>query len=279
MDTEGKDGNLARGCHTADRVAVSSAPTFVLPRFLPRFGAATLAWCALAAGVGAAAVADPTRKSTGADDAREARPAAPARRPAPFVSNPALRMKPAGSVDSRSTDQPQLPVSPSFMASGMDECWERLKAARRPSRLVRMSEACERDHPDGAFAEEMRNIAAGAGKVLEIQHAIGLSGDFFEDAVGDATYRSNLDRASRGDKDAAYLMAMAYRVGTFGVEVNLRRMEQWLQISAGLGSGLASWELAEYYNYGGRVADAARFEKRALDLGYKPAFRLPTRGY
>jgi hypothetical protein len=44
-------------------------------------------------------------------------------------------------------------------------------------------------------------------------------------------------------------------------------MEQWLHISAGLGNGLASWELAEYYNYGGRVADAARFEKRALELG------------
>ncbi|MBK9019605.1 MAG: hypothetical protein IPL72_06225 [Sulfuritalea sp.] len=195
------------------------------------------------------------------------------------VARPAPREKEARSNESRATDQASPPISASFGSSGMDECWEKLQAARRPSQVVRLSEACEASFPGGAFAGEMRKLAAGAGKVLEIQHAVGLSGDFFEDSVGNPEYRLNLDKAVRGDKNAAYLVAIAYRIGTSGVGKNLRRMEQWLHISAGLGNGLASWELAEYYNYGGRVADAARFEKRAIDLGYKPAFRLPTRGY
>ena len=97
--------------------------------------------------------------------------------------------------------------------------------------------------------------------------------------MGDAAYRDNLDKAARGDKDAAYLLAIAYRAGNSGVVANRLRMEQWLQISAGLGNGLACWELSEFYNYQGRVADAAYFEKRAIENGYKPSFRLPTRGY
>lgn len=168
---------------------------------------------------------------------------------------------------------------PLSQSARMDECRQQIQAALQPARLIKLSEECERDFPATQFADQIRGIAAGARRSLDIQRSIGLSGDFFEDSTGDAAYRDNLGKAVRGDKDAAYLIALAYRLGLSGVAASSRRMEQWLRFSAELGSGLASWELAEHYNYGGLVADAARFEKRALELGYRPPFRLPTRGY
>lgn len=172
-----------------------------------------------------------------------------------------------------------LPTESNDRSARMAECRQQIQSMLQPSRLIRLVEECERDFPASQFAVEIRRIATAARKALEIQRSTGISGDLFEEATGDEAYRANLGKAVRGDKDAAYSLALAYRAGISGVAANTRRMEQWLRFAAELGSGVASWELAEFYNYGGFVADAARFEKRALDLGYRPPFRLPTRGY
>ena len=279
MAIDGERQVLSREGGKFFRTAVSPAPTSSVGQLLFRGGVAFLVALGIGLSAGTAMALDTNRKSVGIGKTLESRKKAPTRAKVRSPYRPVQRGKPAISAEPRTPQRTALPTSASFVGSGMDKCWEQLQAARRPVQVVRVSEACEASHPGGAFAGEMRKIADGAGKVLEIQQSVGLSGDFFEDPVGDSAYRLNLDKAARGDKDAAYLVAIAYRVGTSGVTSNLRRMEQWLHISAGLGNGLASWELAEYYNDGGRIADAARFERRALDLGYKPAFRLPTRGY
>lgn len=173
-----------------------------------------------------------------------------------------------------------VPVAePSDRSARMAECRQQIQSALQPSRLIKLVNECERDFPASQFAIEIRSIATAARQALDIQRSTGLSGDFFEEAIGDAAYRANLGKAVRGDKDAAYSLALAYRAGISGVAANTRRMEQWLRFAAELGSGVASWELAEFYNYGGFVGDAARFEKKALDQGYRPPFRLPSRGY
>ena len=125
----------------------------------------------------------------------------------------------------------------------------------------------------------MKVSLAGARQALESQRSAGLSGDLFDEVAGDKDYRDDLSKALRGDKDAAHRIAMDYRTGKSGVSVNLRRTEQWLRFSAELGNGIASFELSEIYNQLGQVGDAARFEKKALDLGYRPPPRLATRGY
>lgn len=170
-------------------------------------------------------------------------------------------------------------AEPHDRSARMAECRQQIQSVLQPARLIKLVDECERDFPASQFAVEIRRIATAARQALDIQRSTGLSGDFFEEAIGDEAYRANLGKAVRGDKDAAYSLALAYRAGISGVAANTRRMEQWLRFAAELGSGVASWELAEFYNYGGFVADAARFEKKALDQGYRPPFRLPSRGY
>ncbi len=159
------------------------------------------------------------------------------------------------------------------------ECRERIVAVVQPARVAILAEECVKELPPGPFSDEFRRIEAGARTALEGQRSAGISGDLFGDSAGDSELRELVGRAARGDMDAAYGIAEAYKSGRSGVTSNPRRMEQWLRYSAELGHGRASWELAEHYNYTGLVADAARFERKALDLGYRPALRLPSRGY
>lgn len=149
----------------------------------------------------------------------------------------------------------------------------------RPAKLIVLCEAFANEFPASERGKVVEAVGTSARRAIEIQRTAGLSGDFFEDVVGDGAYRENLHGAVRGNKAAAYEIAMAYKNGNSGVVASARRKEQWLRFSAELGNGKASWELSEIYNRGGFVADAARFEQKALELGYRPAPRLPTRGY
>ncbi len=161
----------------------------------------------------------------------------------------------------------------------MEQRWQAIQATLRPATLIRLCKDFERDFPGSEFSQQIRVAIVGAQQALESQRSARLSSDLFTEAVGDKGYRDDLLKALRGDKDSAHRIAIAYRDGTSGVTANSRRTEQWLRFAAELGNGIASWELSELYNQSGQVGDAARFEKMALDLGYRPPPRLATRGY
>ena len=161
----------------------------------------------------------------------------------------------------------------------MERRWQAVQETLRPARLIRLCQVFERDVPGCEFSQQIRVAISGAQQALDSQRSARLSGDLFVEGAGDKGYRDDLLKALRGDKDAAHRIAIAYRDGTSGVAANLRRTEQWLRFAAELGNGIASWELSEIYNQSDQVADAARFEKKALDLGYRPPPRLATRGY
>lgn len=161
----------------------------------------------------------------------------------------------------------------------LEQRWESIQATLRPATLIRLCEQFEVDFPGSEFSQQIRVAIAGARQALESQRSARLSGDLFEESAGDKGYKDDLIKALRGDKDAAHRIAIAYRDGSSGVAANPRRTEQWLRFAAELGNGIASWELSELYNQTGQVGDAARFEKKALDLGYRPPPRLATRGY
>ncbi len=161
----------------------------------------------------------------------------------------------------------------------MERRWQAVQETLRPARLIRLCQDFERDFPGSEFSQQIRVAISGAQQALDSQRSARLSGDLFVEGAGDKGYRDDLLKALRGDKDAAHRIAIAYRDGTSGVAANLRRTEQWLRFAAELGNGIASWELSEIYNQNDQVGDAARFEKKALDLGYRPPPRLATRGY
>jgi hypothetical protein len=171
------------------------------------------------------------------------------------------------------------PVDKTLPSAGALACREKIEAAIQPARTVKLAEDCARELPNEPLIEEIRSIALGARRAMEVQRSVGLSAEIFEDPYGDAGFYDLIRKSARGDADAAYRIAQTYKVGQSGILASTRRMEQWLRFSAELGNGRASWELAELYNYEGLVADAARFEKKAQELGYQPGVRLPSRGY
>lgn len=164
-------------------------------------------------------------------------------------------------------------------AATLEKRWETILNTRRPSRLLHLCEKFEKEFPGSEFSQQVKATISGARQALDSQRSAGISSDLFSDAIGDKDFRDDLAKSLRGDKDSAHRLAIAFREGTSGVAANPRRAEQWLRFAAELGNGIASWELSEIYNQAGQVGDAARFENKALDLGYRPPPRLATRGY
>lgn len=152
----------------------------------------------------------------------------------------------------------------------LEKRWQAILDTLRPTRLIRLCEQFEKDFPGSVYQQQIRVTIDGARQVLESQRSAGFSGDLFEDATGDRDFRDDLTKALRGDKDAARRLSIAYKMGKSGVAANARRAEQWLRFSAEFGSGIASWELSEIYRQAGQTVDAANFEKKSRDLGYRP---------
>ncbi len=157
--------------------------------------------------------------------------------------------------------------------------WQEIRAARRPSRIVALCEAFANDFPDSPLREDVRKLGGGAAKALSVQYDVGLSGDLFEAGGEDPVLASRLVEAARGNAVAAFELAQTAGKGALGGNSGDYRQERWLRFAARLGHARASWELAELYNVHGRIAEAAHFEKRAAELGYKPPPRLSNRDY
>jgi len=158
----------------------------------------------------------------------------------------------------------------------MDDRWRTLQATLRPNKLVRLCENFERDFPGSYYSEMLVEILAGARKAVKAQRIAGLSSDALEDR-GDAEYQRELVGAVRGAHAAAFKVAQMYRDGSNGLPQNTLRFSQWLRFAAELGNGVASWEVATLFNYAGRIGDAAHYEAKAIEFGYTPTKRLPTR--
>ena len=157
--------------------------------------------------------------------------------------------------------------------------WQEIRAARRPNRIVALCEAFSNEFPGSALREDVRRLGSGAARALSVQYDVGLSGDLFEAGANDPLQASWIAEAARGNAAAAFELAQVLGRGGVGETSGARQQERWLRFAAKLGHARANWELAELYNVHGRIAEAAHFEKRAVELGYRLPPRLSTRGY
>jgi LysM repeat protein len=161
----------------------------------------------------------------------------------------------------------------------MDERWMVINKTISPKILLRLCQEFKQDYPTSKYSLEVEKTLNGAQMALHSQRAADLADDTFEMLYDRAYVRDDLVKALRGDKDSAYRVANMYREGGNGLPKDARRIEQWLRFSAELGNGTACWELAELYLSTGLQADAAKYEYRAIKLGYVPQSRLSNRNY
>lgn len=161
----------------------------------------------------------------------------------------------------------------------LEKRWSEIRQSTRPARLIILCEKFLKDFQDTEYHQTIQVILAGARESLRGQREAGLTADALVDSAGNDDYKDNISKALRGDKDASYRIARMYLDGEGGLVANKRRFEQWLRFAVELGNGIAAWELAEYYNTTDQIGDTARYERLAIELGYRPPPRLATKGY
>lgn len=160
----------------------------------------------------------------------------------------------------------------------METQWQELQQALLPEIVIRLGEKFQRDYPHGRHQQAGMKILEDARKAFRAQQEARLSTEALDDPAGDGAYRGDLMLALRADKDAAYRIGLMYRKGTHGLAKDPLRSTQWLRVAAELGNGRASWEVANIYNRDGEMAEAARFEAKAVRDGFVIPPRLPNRG-
>lgn len=194
----------------------------------------------------------------------------------PFIADNthvAVLLSPRAQADAASSEA--APV-----ATDEESLWSRLQHSVWPAEVASLASEFLEQWPQSRWvqaADVARDGAAEAARLLK-RTDLRLYRSAFQprDDLGTA-FSTDLLRAGRGDKDAAARMGRRYRSdeearGLPGVAEGRRnaRYEGWMQLSAGLGNGIASYELALHYRRTGQALLAAQFESRARELGYTP---------
>ncbi|MCX7149901.1 MAG: hypothetical protein NTY05_10915 [Rhodocyclales bacterium] len=159
----------------------------------------------------------------------------------------------------------------------METRWQEVQQTVQPEILIKRSAEFRMDFPKSRYAQANRKIHAGAQKAFLAQQEAKLTSEAIEEPTGNQAYRDELIQAMRGSKESAYRVAKMYQKGTQGLPKDPHRTEQWMRIAAELGLGKASWEVANIYNRDGQMADAAKFETRAVRDGFVIPPRVPNR--
>jgi len=146
---------------------------------------------------------------------------------------------------------------------------EQLQEARWPADIVGVAERYASSYPQGPAAAAARadlDVARKTKRLLERSDIRLYRNDFT--VRGGPALHVDLRKAALADKDAAERIAHFYRDGEGGLEANPSRYIGWLQYSAALGNGPASYELAVHYRKSDQPALAAPYEARAEELGF-----------
>lgn len=159
-----------------------------------------------------------------------------------------------------------------FADDSEERDWQQLEQSLWPAEVVQAAEAFLQRHAASRWAASATVARDGAREAIQAlrRSDVRLYRTAFQPGEGmNADHQQDLNRAARGDKDAAARMANRYR-GQASSSAAQSRYEGWLQFAVALGNGIASYELALHYRSLGQPLLASQFEARALDLGYTP---------
>jgi TPR repeat protein len=146
-----------------------------------------------------------------------------------------------------------------------------LQSATWPADIVRLAGEYRARYPNGEFratADAFSQKASTAAKALQSRD-VGLYRNAFTTPPETAQLREDMRKAALADSAAAYRLARAHQTGA-GVPADNSRYLGWLQYASVLGNDSASYELALHYRREAQPLLAARYETRAVELGYTP---------
>jgi hypothetical protein len=168
-------------------------------------------------------------------------------------------------------------VPPSAPAPGSSEVdeqedWQKMQAARWPADIAKLAGDYLGRHPKSkraASAEVVLRGANDAAAILQRSNIRLFRSSFVPRDQPRGDELADLVKASRGDKDAAARIGGRNKTSApSGSDVS--RYEGWLQYAAELGNGIASYDLALHFRASNQPQDAARWEAKAIELGYTP---------
>jgi hypothetical protein len=172
--------------------------------------------------------------------------------------------RPASKADA--APPPAPPQAPDDLAD-----WASVDKSIWPQEVSQLADGYLQRHPQGRRATAALAAREGAREASQVlkRADVRLYRTAFNTA-DDAPeeLRADIHKSARGDKDAAARVARRYRDGNTPSAPG--RYEGWLQYAAGLGNGIAAYELALHYRRSAQPLLASQFESRARELGYTP---------
>lgn len=146
---------------------------------------------------------------------------------------------------------------------------EQLLSATWPADVVRLAADYRRRFPHApgaADAAARGERAARARQALESKD-VNLARDAFAAATAVPALRADSELALLGDAAAAERIAHAYRDGQ-DVAADPIRYVAWLHYAAALDGPQANYELSRHYGQQGQMPLAAKYQLRAVELGF-----------
>ncbi|NJM33166.1 MAG: hypothetical protein HC848_10390 [Limnobacter sp.] len=152
--------------------------------------------------------------------------------------------------------------------------WKQIEQSDWPPEVIRQCDIFLARFPQSEQVELVKIKRDGAKNAVLLlsRRDIKLYRSSFAPPEDVTLNEREIRKAAQGDKDAAARIARGYRQSS--IEQAAFRYEGWLQFAAGLGNGIAAYELALFYRDAGQPQAAAEAEAKAIELGYTPPLSL-----
>lgn len=149
---------------------------------------------------------------------------------------------------------------------------QELQQAVWPADIVRLADQYLSRYPGAAWAGSASTLRERAGMTMVVlkRNDVRLYRSAFQPATEATEIQDDVRRAALGDIAAAVRLAHLHQRGEAGMTQDMNRYVGWLQYASMLGDDRASYELALHFRRDAQPVLAAKYEARAVELGFTP---------